>query len=138
MDVRPGNYEAKAVKWALGKAGTGTVQVGVRFALLDRAGQPTGPTGVWYGALTREALPSTVRALRACGWKGQDITELKGGGGLDANVVSLTVEEETYEGQTRTRIAWVNEPGIPMKAELTEGELQKLSGLVRDEIAKLK
>lgn len=108
-------YRARAVGAELGFAGTGTPQVAVEFELLD-----SGQHKTWYGFLSDGARDYTFTALRTCGWSTDDLSDLTG---LDANEVSVTVEEETYEGKSRERITFINPAdggGIAMKNKMDE------------------
>jgi len=143
-----GKHRARAREWVIGEAGTGTKQVGVDFDLLDRVGE----SQPWYGYFTEKALESTVKALRAMGWQGSDVSELDNhGGGLDANEVVLVVEHEQVvdedgtgtvddEGQPimRARVRWVNSAGgVAMKNLLTGNELKGFGASMRERILAL-
>jgi hypothetical protein len=128
MEAKREYVTAKAEEWGLGEAGTGTEQVAVRFKTEDGRGF------VWYGSLTDAALPTTVKALRVLGWKGNDLSTL---GALDTKSVQLTLEEEEYQGRRITRVAWVNDLGIPMKKRLEGADAKQLGAKYRQKIAAL-
>ena len=46
------------------------------------------------------AAPYSLEKLRACGWIGDDVTDLKG---IDANEITLEVKYETYDGKERMK-----------------------------------
>ena len=50
---------------------------------------------------------AALRALRAMGWSGDDITDLSD---CTKNEVELVVEMETWEGETRAKVKWVTAP----------------------------
>ena len=146
--LNQGKHRAKASDWGIGKAGTGTVQLGVEFDLLDLPGQSIG----WYGYMTDKALKDTVKALRAMGWQGSDLSELADrGGALDANEVTLVVEheQETDEQGTgkideqgqplmRARVRWVNSAGgVAMKNPLMGDDLKAFAATMRGKILAL-
>jgi hypothetical protein len=90
---------------------SGKAYVAVDFRLLD--GESAGETIGWSGWLTSDkAEARTLKALRTCGWKGDDLSDL---GELDQEV-SITVEHEEWEGKVRAKVAWVNGPRAPLDA----------------------
>jgi hypothetical protein len=120
-DITPGKYLARAcgpdvpdnVQW--GAANSGNTQVALRFALLDEEGKSTDTTIWWVGTFDDKpnakgttASDITCRALRNCGWRGDDFGDLRG---IDSEDVELDIQEDTYEGNTRLRVKWVNRPG---------------------------
>ena len=104
--IPPGTYRAKAVEAQLGETSGGAEQVAISFAVLTPGFEQHHLA--YYGTFGEKALPITVKALRACGWQGLDLSDLSG---IDANEVSLVVEHEEYQGVTRARVKWVNEGG---------------------------
>lgn len=133
-------YDAKAREWGLGEAGSGTPQVAVFFEILTPDATHQGLT--WYGSLTDNAFERTIESLRHCGWKGTDLEEIAAGkGDLNANVVSLTVEDEEYpagSGQWRTKVQWVNRRGgLAIKAPLAGDKLRAFSAQMKGKIAAL-
>jgi len=119
-DLMPaGTYAARATgEYQVGRAGTGTEQAGVEFEFQD--GDHAGKRLTWYGNLnTPENIQRTMKSLRACGWKTDDITDLDG---ITENVVNVVVEIDEYKGERRNKIAWVNGAGVAMKHVLSEGE----------------
>ena len=135
MDIESllGQKRAKAIRWAIGEAKTGTRQVGVEFELLDVEGCPHM---TWYGFFTDKALATTVKALRACGWEGCDLEQLDG---LDRNEVQLVIEPETDDaGQRRARIRWVNSAGgLAMGTALAGNDLKGFAAKMRGAILAL-
>lgn len=126
-----GTYKARAVQGVLGQAGNGTDQVGVEFELTDP--EVAGQRIAWYGFFTEKALETTLRALRTCGWQGQDLSDLSG---IDANEVSLVVEHEEYEGATRARVRWVNGAGgLAMKAPMQADQAKSFAARMRGAVA---
>lgn len=132
--IEPGFYKAKAVTWALGKASTGKEQVAVEFALYDADGVE-GPHLTWFGYFTDNTFESTLKALRTCGWKGADLSDLQG---LDANEVQLVIEHEVYDGKTRARVRWVNAlnaGGLALKEQMDGAEAKVFAAKMRSHIA---
>ena len=63
-----------------------------------------------------KALPYTIEALRACGWRGDNPAEITI---ADlAEEVEITIKHETYDGTTRAKVDYINPLGGGMvKAE---------------------
>lgn len=96
-----GTYKARAVSGHLSVAQTGTEFVGVLFTLSEGGEQVP-----YRGWLTDKTLKSTLKALRACGWEGDDLSDLRG---IDRNEVYLVIEhEEDDRGRMQARVKWVN------------------------------
>ena len=112
MSLYPAGYHlAKCVEWALTETKKGDPQVFLKFKALDGTEPPA-----YFGGFGERSLPFTLKALRACGWTGADVTEIENAHcGLDANEVSLKVEHETYEGVERAKVSFVNVPGAALK-----------------------
>lgn len=110
-DLYPeGRVPARCVEWALTETNSGAPQVFLRFKALDGSEPPP-----YFGSFSEKALVHTLKALRACGWTGADVTTLDDAHcGLDANEVSLVVAHEVYEGVTRAKTKWVNAPGAAL------------------------
>lgn len=112
MSLYPAGYHlAKCVEWALTETKKGDPQVFLKFKALDGTEPPA-----YFGGFGERSLPFTLKALRACGWTGSDVTEIEhANAGLDRNEVSLKVEHETYEGVERAKVSFVNAPGQALK-----------------------
>lgn len=132
-------YKAKAVSWALGEAGTGTPQVAVEFEILNPDAPAEDRRLTWYGYLSDATFDRTIESLRHCGWTGDDLSEIaEGRGGLDANEVSLTVEDEEYQGQLHAKVQWVNRGGgLAVKSPIVGDRAKAFAAQVRDRIRAL-
>jgi hypothetical protein len=86
----------------------GTPYVRVWFNYVDDQGEPAGGGIFWDGYLTDATEYRTLESLTHCGWKG-DFKEFSG---IDCEIVQLVLEDETYEGNTRTKVQWVNKPSL--------------------------
>jgi hypothetical protein len=126
-------YRAKAREWGLGESGTGKPQVAVSFLVLTEGATHAQLT--WYGYFTDETFDRTVESLRHCGWQGDDLSDLSG---LDANEVDLVVEDETYNGETRTRVQWVNKAGgLALRAPMAADRAKAFAASMRDRVRAL-
>jgi hypothetical protein len=142
---------AKALTADLGYTSNDREQVAVQFKIID--GEYAGRTLTWYGYFGDETkgkkTPTeiTIAALRACGWIGDDITNLEG---IDREEVELVIVVDTYQGKTSNKVRWVNKPGggLALKARMDDKQrkafaarmakkVQAVSAqIVRDEGAK--
>lgn len=103
-----GKYLTRCKEWALGATKKEEPQVFLAFEDIEGLGQPPA----YYGQFGDKSLPHTMKALRACGWKGSDISELDhASAGVDANAVEIVVAHEEFEGVVRAKVRWVNAPG---------------------------
>lgn len=109
-----GRFRARAVEGAWGHTSNGVVQVAVQFQL------ETGAKLTWYGFMTEKTEERTMNSLIACG-----VSDLESLTGLGSDEVEVTVEHDTYNGNTRAKIAWVNrlgEGGVALKNKATPQE----------------
>jgi len=108
-----GRYPAICRSVQFGTSKKGDEQVVIGFEFLDEAKQPNGYHMSYFGMFGENSIDFTVEALRNCGWTGDDLAELPAladSGGLASEVV-LVVVHETYEGETRAKVKFVNRTG---------------------------
>lgn len=113
-------YRAKASSGILGETSGGKPEVAVAFNILTEGATHTQLT--WHGYFTEATQERTIESLRIAGFAGDDLTAFEGGYDFpsDAPEVELVVEDEEYEGKTRTKVQWVNRAGGPaVKTALT-------------------
>ena len=103
MNYSTGKFRAKAQTSELGYSTNGNEQVTVQFELLE--GPDLGKTITWWGYFSEKTADRTLRALLDSGWDGKDVSVLDGLGSKD---VRLTIGNDTYNGETRQRVQWVN------------------------------
>lgn len=142
MALANGTYRAKASgACVLGtSANKGTPFLELYFKVID--GPALGQLVRWTGYFTENTNERTIQSLLTMGWQGEDPSEFEDGQlhGLDANEVSIVVENEEYEkdGEVRTspRVQWVNRPGgylnveNAMNTEAAKGFGARMRGLV--------
>ena len=129
--LQPGDYRAKSIGAQLGKAGTGTEQVAVKFSLLDFPQQ----TITWFGYFSPNAFDIAMRGLRSAGFVGDDLSDLSS---LNEDVspeVVLVIDNETYQGKTRAKVQFINSTGgVALKDALGDTEAkafaQRMKGRV--------
>lgn len=131
--IPAGTYRARATEAQLGTTDTGKEQVAISFQLLTPGFE--GQHLPYYGFFTEKALEVTVKALRACGWAGVDLSDLTG---IDTNEVNLVVEHEEYNGVTRAKVRWVNDGSVGLlKNVLGDVERKAFANRMRAAIATL-
>lgn len=125
--VKPGTYLAKVVSHAISETKGGEPQAAITFSF-DADGR--GQTMTYYGSFKEKAREFTIKALLACGLKGNNPA-----GALEiGKEVSIVVEnEEGQDGKTRSKIRWVNQAGgirnvIPQ--DLAKSKLAALEGAI--------
>ena len=112
-----------------------TPQVVVCFEVLR--GPHAGKRMSWIGYLTEKAEERTLKTLRLCGFAGDDIDKFADQ--RPTNEVQLDVQDEIDDkGQTRTRIAWVNDPtfggGMKMENALGGADLRKFGAQFKSKL----
>jgi hypothetical protein len=122
--MRSGKYKARAVDWMIGNAETGTEQVAVNFAIVD--GASVGETVPWFGFFTEKTEETTLRSLRYCGLKDDDVSDLTS---LGENVVEIVVEEDPDP-----KVRWVNPigGGLRMKHRMTPEQAKAFAARLKD------
>lgn len=110
-----GKYLGRAIGTEWGRSQKGNMQIAVTCEI-TQACDEHGKTITWFGTFSDAATEMAVRALRAFGWEGDDLSDLDN---LDTEQckrflgreVELVIEEEEYDGKVRSRVRFVNEPG---------------------------
>ena len=131
MDIFPaGKFLTRCKEWALAETKKGEPQVVLFFRDVGELGQPPA----YYGQFGEKSLPHTMKALRACGWRGTDITELEHAQcGMDSADIELVIEHEEYEGKIHAKTRWINTPGAgvtPLSADKKANFAQQLKAKI--------
>jgi hypothetical protein len=122
-----GTHRARAEEWQLGVSSTGKEQIGVMFQLIGGAHE--GKHITWFGYFSDGAIDRTLESLRHCGWDSDNLAELDS---LGANEVELVIEDETYEGKTRSKVKWVNRISrLQMKEQMTPQQVAAFAARLR-------
>jgi hypothetical protein len=130
MELADGRYRARGVRAELGLTSKGNEQVGVELQLLGDGYEAVKLS--WYGYFTDASFPITIKALRALGWAGDDLSDLSG---IDTNEVELVVENEEYEGKVRPKVQFINAlGGLGMKEPMPEDRKKSFAAAMRDRI----
>lgn len=132
--ISQGTYRARPKSATLSVSGSGKEQVSVVFDLLDPGFE--GQTLQWWGYFSSDkAVEIAVKALRTCGWQGNDLQDLTS---VDPECeVELVVELEEYEGKTRPKVKWVNAPGGPTAPPLEAQKAKAFAASMKARIAAL-
>lgn len=113
-----------------GKDGSpGKKQVLMMFEILD--GQHAGRRVPWWGYFTEKSWANTVKGLRACGFKGDELHTLPAQQ-LDQEV-SITIGINEWEGKQNNRVAWVNpaSSGIKLADPMNGNDLRQFSAFMK-------
>lgn len=129
MPDSPGRYRARAHEWAWGVSSNNNPQLAVSFEFIDHPGQRM----TRYLSFTDDAFDYSLKALRNCGWQGDDFEDLTG---LDANEVQLVLDYEEYQGKRELRIAFINQAGgIALKQAMEPTQIasfaQRMKGRIQ-------
>jgi len=106
----PGTYRARvtdpeAIQY--GYTRNGHEHVAVPLEVIE--GEAAGQSITWFGNFgTDKGIEIAVKALRACGWEGDDIANLVG---IEKNEVEIVLALNEYEGKSRLQVQWINRPG---------------------------
>jgi hypothetical protein len=120
-----------------GYSSQGTEQISLLFDLLDESDTPTGERITWFGYFSEKAIPIAIRALRACGWQGDNMTDLTG---VDSQPVDLVIKHEPYEDKTgeqriAAKVAFINVAGgggrVEMKKTMDAGQRAAFAAKLR-------
>lgn len=102
--VEDGNYRARPMGFVLKESKNGNPYVEGVFALVEQPGIEL----FWNGGLSEKGRDITFKALRLCGWRGDDLTAI--GFNQDAEV-AVVVEAEEYNNKMHSKVKWVNSLG---------------------------
>lgn len=130
--LKAGRYDAKILSAELTEASTGTPQVAIALEV-ENSEEFSGELITWFGFLSEKAFPFTLKALRAIGFIGSDITAIETQKLMPASIV---VEMDEWEGQERPKVKWLNARGsgpnlTPMsnKADFAKAMALKIAAL---------
>lgn len=137
MKIDPGNYKAKIKDYGIIQhQKSGKFQVMILFGILD------GPNFTYFGGLDSEKQKEfTTKNLVTLGANPTTIDRVEQGpkgGALDMEkVFELVVEDNTYNGQTNSRIKFINDPSRfkPQTKVQGSGALSDLKGIAAAMIA---
>ncbi len=139
-EIVAGKYLAKCTgegNVQFGYTKNGHEQIVIDFELLNEGYE--GQRVQWFGTFANEkSIEIAVKSLRACGWQGDNLTDLRG---IDQNEVELDIGFEDFDGKRRMKVRWVNRPGsgrVVLKEVMGEREKQALAKRLRGAILALR
>lgn len=123
ITVPAGTHKGTIADYGISKTQKDKPQVFIQFDLAE------GKRLTWYGLLDAVAsdpskkapLEITVKTLLDCGFAGETIENLAAG--KDSNLLEigkefdLVVKDNTYNGETKSQIAFINVPGYILGAQ---------------------
>lgn len=125
-----------------GESSKGTKQILMKFKILD--GECAGQIVPWFGYFTSKTVDNTLKALRNCGMKGEDLYSLWGADAQELNQqVTIVTELNTNpeNGKVHARVAWVNAPGggngLKLKKPMAQTELRKFAAQMKTHLKKV-
>lgn len=104
-------FLARAKRAVLSETNNGREYVAIDFETVDepkRIYQWSGWFGEDYGKDNKSTTERTIEALRRCGWKGNDISDLSSVLGVDCDI---TIKAEEYKGVQQVKVAFISLPG---------------------------
>jgi hypothetical protein len=129
--VPAGRYAAVALDAQLGMSSKGTEQIAVKFQIEG------GRTITWYGYFSDAAYMGTLKAMRAMGFKGQDVTDLSSIHG--GKCIVVIEHEPDLNGNPRDRVKWVNALNTPMmKSQMNTAQTATFASKMKARIAAAK
>ena len=128
-NIAPGTYTAKVASFDWGTTPKGNEQLALTFNV-EGHGKITA-----YLYWTKDSvIDRSFESLRYCGWTGDDLTK------LDLadlqKPVEIVVENEEWEGKTRTKVAWINDPNraVAVANRMTEDALKKFAARMKSKV----
>lgn len=143
-------YSAVAIKFdtdngptyaQFGESKNGTKQILMQFKILD--GDYAGRVVPWFGYFTTKTVDTTLKAMRNCGMKGEDLFSLWGANAQELNqVVQIETElnENPENGKVHARVRWVNSVGgggVKLKKPMTEADMRKFAAQMKGHLKKV-
>jgi hypothetical protein len=118
--IPAGKYKVKCVDAKVGKAKTGTIQIGCALEIVE--GPQSGQMLTWYGFFTENTEERTVAAMRTLGFRGNDIRRLESMF-EGATAQAVVDHEKNQDGKLVAKTNWINPIGVMMNEVLDGAEL---------------
>ena len=125
--IAAGTYRGQAIKGSeqYGQTKNGNDQIVIDLNLLD-----IGEKVSTFLVFTDKAAEYSLDRLRACGWKGDDLSNLDG---IDANEVEVEVKYEQYNGETKMKVQIITGGGaVKLKDQLDDKGKKAFAAKYRD------
>lgn len=110
MAIRPGKFIATVQSYGIAekKETQKAPQVAITFGYDDNG---TQQTITYYGSLSNDAAPYTIKNLITCGMKTDSIDSLCEPGAFTEKEVQIVIEADEYQGKTTMKVRYINEIG---------------------------
>lgn len=112
-------------KWA--RASTGNKQIAILCEVTE--GPHKGFMSTWYGVMAGDASEYTERGMRALGFKGDNILDMRSM--YEGEALATFEHDKNKDGKPIVKIAWLNDMGVIVKDELTGADLQHFAQEMR-------
>jgi hypothetical protein len=113
-----------------GDANTGTLQLYVDLELRGKDGSFAGRATTFL-TFTDKAAVFSIERLRALGWQGTKVEDLKSLAGIDKNEVEVEVRNEVYNGKTQMKVEIVTgRVAAPDKPVATDIALARIAAML--------
>jgi hypothetical protein len=125
--IEAGTYRARAIKGSeqYGQTSNGNDQIVIDLDLLD-----LGEKISTFLVFTDKAAQWSLDRLRACGWTGDDLSNLDG---IDANEVEVEVAYEMYKGEEKMKVQIRTSGGaVKLKDQLDDKGKKAFAAKYRD------
>jgi len=114
MSIKAGVYKGRGIagseQYGISENGNDQIAIDLDLGEMGRASTILN--------FSDAAAPYAVQRLRACGWKGNDLTRLDG---IDANEVDVQVKYEEYKGEQKMRVEIMTGGGrVKFKQEMDD------------------
>lgn len=132
-ELRPeGDYKVKCVAHKFGRAGTGTEQIGIRLAVVE--GPHKGTHFIYYGFFTDNTIEHTIKAMRALGFTGDDVRDVRSM--YTSEAIAVVAHEADRDGKVRERVRWINGADVVMNDVMSPQELSGFAQRMRGAFAR--
>jgi hypothetical protein len=125
--IAAGTYRGRAIKGTeqYGQTSNGNDQIVIDLDLFE-----IGEKASTFLVFTDKAASYSIDRLRACGWKGEDLTNLDG---IDANEVDVEVKYEMYQGEQKMKVQILTGGGsVKLKDQLDDKGKKAFAAKYRD------
>lgn len=136
MITQEGEYRAVPVAGRLGRASTGTYQIGVRLKIVDM-----DDSVLWYGNFANDmSFEITMKGLRAMGWTGTEIDDFANEDAtlpesMNKEVRIGIVMQMGDDGLVRPKVKWVSDGGgVAMKDVASLADAKALGAQLKGKI----
>lgn len=111
--IQAGTYRGQAVEGTeqYGTTSNGNDQIVIDLQLVD-----IGEKVSAFLVFSEKSAPFSMERLRALGWQGTDLSDLRG---IARNIVDVEVKYETYQGQEKMKVE-IRTGGVALKDKLDD------------------